>query len=148
MTEISRLDDALRAAAQGDLEEEARLLLALAHGPDGLAAAYARGRLLSETPRLIRGLIARLGKFRAEAASASASRPLSADDLDTLPVGTRVTTKGGSGHAVKIAAGRWVTDMAAPLTATATSQDIASAGVTAMRIPLHPPAPMPWHTDR
>lgn len=37
--------------------------------------------------------------------------------------------------------------MAAPLTATATSQDIASDGVTAMRIPLRPPAPMPWHTE-
>lgn len=73
--------------------------------------------------------------------------PLTAADLDTLPVGTRITTASGSGYAVKIAAGRWVTDMAAPLTATATSQDIASDGVTAMRIPLRPPAPMPWHTE-
>lgn len=73
--------------------------------------------------------------------------PLAGDDLDALPVGTRITTKGG-GYAIKIAAGRWVTDMAAPLTATATSQDIASDGVTAMRIPTRPPEPMPWHEDR
>lgn len=72
--------------------------------------------------------------------------PLAAADLDALPVGTRITTTSGV-YAIKIAAGRWVTDMAAPLTATATSQDIASDGVTAMRIPLRPPAPMPWHTE-
>lgn len=74
--------------------------------------------------------------------------PLTAADLDALPVGTRVTTRGGAGYAAKIAAGRWVTDMAAPLTATATSQDIAFAGVTAMHVPARPPTPMPWHTGR
>ena len=72
--------------------------------------------------------------------------PLTAADLDALPIGARITTTSGA-YAVKIAAGRWATDMAAPLTATAASQDVASDGVTAMRIPLRPPAPMPWHTE-
>lgn len=95
MTETIRLDDALRAAAQDDPETEARLLLALAHAPDELAAAYASGRLLSEAPRLIRGLIARLGELRAEAASASTSSPLSADALFSLPRGTIVRSEDG-----------------------------------------------------
>lgn len=95
MTDHIRLDDALRAAAQDDPETEARMLLALAHAPDEQAAAYARGRLLSETPRLVRELIARLDELRAGAASASSSRPLGADDLSSLPSGTVVRDADG-----------------------------------------------------
>lgn len=65
MTESSRLDDALRAAARGDLEEEALLILAIARVPDDcIAAAYANGRLLSEASRLVRTITARLGEIR------------------------------------------------------------------------------------
>lgn len=98
MTESSRLDDALRAAARGDLEEEARLILAIARVPDDcIAAAYANGRLPSEAPRLVRTITARLGEIReqAAAASASTSRPLSADDLGALPSGTVVRDADG-----------------------------------------------------
>ena len=101
----------------------------------------------------VRGTARRLyDQWRQDRLDAAADRrirtgpPLTAAELDALPVGTRITTTSGV-YAVKIAAGRWVTDMAAPLTDTATSQDVASDGVAAMRIPLRPPAPMPWHTE-
>lgn len=108
-------------------------------------------RLADRARDTVRRLYDQWRQHRLDAAADQRIRtgpPLTAADLDALPVGTRTTTRGGSGYAAKIAAGRWVTDMAAPLTATATSQDIASAGVTAMRIPARPPTPMPWHTDR
>lgn len=149
MTGTDGLRVTLNSASFGDPEKEARLLLALARAPgDSLAGAYANGRLHAEGPALIAGLVARLDELREQpaAASAATAHHLSADDLDALPVGARITTTSGA-YAVKIAAGRWATDMAAPLTATAASQDVASDGVTAMRIPLRPPAPMPWHTE-
>ena len=120
-------------------------------GPGAPVPPGRLARLAGRARGAVRRLYDQWRQHRLDAAADQRIRtgpPLAAADLDTLPVGTRITTRGGSGYAVKIAAGRWVTDMAAPLTATATSQDIASAGVTAMRIPLHPPAPMPWHTDR
>lgn len=91
MTESSRLDDALRAAAQDDPETEARLLLAIARVPDELAAACSRRLPASSGPSPLGS--ARSGQ--AAAASASASLPLSADDLGALPSGTVVRDADG-----------------------------------------------------
>lgn len=72
--------------------------------------------------------------------------PLTADDLDAMPVGTRVTTAVDA-CATKISPRRWRVSMTAPISGAVPSQRLASDGVTALRVPLHPPPVLPWHAE-